>query len=112
MDRHSEYEYCIKMTSAISSAIWIIISDNGSGWENEMFDWTSDEQYNCPVELLKRIQEKENWTIKKVGDLQYAFEEDSNHLIFQIDDLFGFVIVLEDIKNYYNALIFIKKYTL
>lgn len=110
MERHSEFEYCIKNIKDDSSEIWIYISDNGSGWEEDIFDWTSDGQYNGPIELLKRIQEKENWTIKNVGELQYAFEEDCNHLIFQMDDLFGFVIVLEDVKKYDSAVNFIKKY--
>lgn len=110
MQRHSEFEYSIERIKDDSSEIWIYISDNGSGWEEDIFDWTSDEQYDGPIELIKRIQEKENWTIKNVGELQYSFEEDCNHLMFQMDDLFGFTIVLKDAEKYDSMMNFIKKY--
>lgn len=112
MNRHAEFEYRIERITDELSEIWIFISDNGSGWYEDIFDWTCDEQFNGPIELLKRIQESENWNINNVGELQYSFEEDCNHLKFQMDDLFGFVIVLEDANKYEDSMIFLKKYIL
>lgn len=64
------------------------------------------------VELLKRIQVNEKWTIKKVGELQYEFDEDPNNLLFQADELFGLVILINDMKKYDRAIRFIKKYVI
>lgn len=110
MIRHPEYKYCIKHIEATSSEILLYISDNGSGWKKDLFDWTSDEQFDGPDELLKRIQDNEKWTIKSVGILQYGFEEDFNNLVFQTDDLLGFVIIINDTDKYDKAMKFIKKY--
>lgn len=112
MRRHSEFKYYIKNVKEDSSEVWIYISDNGSGWEEDIYDWTCDKQYDGPIELLKRIQEQENWTIKNVGELQYGFEEDPNNLIYQMDELFGFVIVIRDVKKYDYVMSFIQKYVL
>lgn len=111
MKRHTEFQYCIGRIEK-SSSIWIFIEDNKSGWNKEVFDWTSDEQYAGPIELLKRIQEREHWTIKRVGELQYGFDEDPYNIVYQMDDLFGFVAIINDVKQYDKVLAFIKKYVL
>ena len=62
--------------------------------------------------LNRTIQEQERWTIKNMGELQYCFEEDFYQIVFQMDDLYGFVMVVDKEKKYDEVLDFIKKYTL
>ncbi len=110
MERNPNYKYCIGRFLEKEDEVWIFIKDfNNSGWERELNDWTSDEQYAGPIEFLKRIQEKENWSLQKAGELRYAFKEDENKIIFQFDDLFGFVLIA-DKNNFGSALKFIKKH--
>lgn len=110
MQRYPEYEYCVNRTKINLKEMWIFVSDNGSGWEKDILDWTSDKQYAGPIELIKRIEEKEEWILKNVGELQYTFEEDPNHIIFQMDDLFGLVLIVSIDMNSDNAIDFINKY--
>ncbi len=91
---------------------WIFIKDpNDSDWEKSLFDsWADDdEKYIGPVELLLRIKEKNNWTIKKGGLLQYSFEEDPLQMVFQMDDLFGFVIIAHK-ENLEKTISFLEEY--
>jgi hypothetical protein len=76
-----------------------------------LFDCTSDEQFEGPIEFLKRIRDQEKWTINSLGQLRYSFEEDKNNIIFQFDDLFGFVLQVNKEKFNDEVLNFINKYT-
>lgn len=112
MERHPEYKYHIKRITREHSSIWLFIDDlEDTGWGHEIFDWTSDDQYTGPIELLNRIQEKERWTIKEVGDGQYCFIEDGHHMVFQMDDLFGLVLIVNN-EKYEEVLQYLKMFLL
>lgn len=95
MQRHPEYRYNLNPNFFKSNLIRIEDPDHNN-WGEAVMDTWDEENYKGPVELLLRIREKKNWTIKEVGIGQYSFEEDKLNLIFQWDDLFGFVIVVND----------------
>ncbi|HPX33074.1 MAG TPA: hypothetical protein PLT36_06180 [Erysipelotrichaceae bacterium] len=110
--RNLEFKYCIGTTSDEGDLVRISIKDvNESGWERNLFDCTSDEQFEGPIEFLKRIRDQEKWTINSLGQLRYSFEEDKNNIIFQFDDLFGFVLQVNKEKFNDEVLNFINKYT-
>jgi len=107
--RHPEYEYRIGHVTRDTQA-WIFILDNKSGWSAELSDWTSDEQFSGPMEFLKRIHDREHWNFVEHGVLQYCFIEDPYHVIFQMDDLYGFVAIVNDNLLYKGAIEFLQKY--
>ena len=109
MKRYLEYQY--KIGKVNKEALWIYIEDaNNSGWGEEIFEFFSDAKDAGPVEFLLRIKDYNNWNIEKVGNLQYRFIEDSLNLIFQWDDLFGFIIQFEDWKQVDNVIRFLEDY--
>ena len=52
-----------------------------------------------PAELMLRIKEANGWTIVDKGMGRFSFSEDPQNLIFQWDDLFGFVIIVDDVSK-------------
>ena len=108
--RHCEFKFGVKRIVEDTSEICVYISDKDSGWEDDLFDWTSEDQYVGPIELIKRIQEGQNWTIENVGELQYSFVEDENHIIFQMDDLFGFVVLIKNKDQLNSAMKLLHRY--
>ena len=110
MTRFPQFKYVIGRIQSDKNQIFIQ-DQNDSGWEKNLFDsWADGEnRFIGPVEFLLRIKEKTGWAIKKAGFLQYAFEEDPLQLIFQMDDLFGFVIVTNK-ENLENAISFLQQY--
>ena len=107
MNRHPEYRYTIGNTENL----WIYVEDMGdSGWGSDVFDWSSENSNTGPLELLLRIRDKTGWTIEEVGPTQYKFMEDSLGLIYQWDDLFGFVIIAQSLNHLYPAKRFLGDY--
>ena len=110
MTRFPQFKYTIGHIQ--NDENWIFIKDpNDSGWEKNLFDsWADDEEKYCgPVEFILRIKDKNNWTIKKVGLLQYSFEEDPLQMVFQMDDLMGFVIIAHK-ENLEKTISFLGEY--
>lgn len=98
MTRHPEYKY--QVGKSFENKRWIHIEDlENSGWGKEVLDCWSDIKDDGPMEFILRVKDKYNWTVIEVGELQYSFIEDKLNLIFQWDDLFGFVIVVDDIDK-------------
>ena len=107
MNRHPEYKYKVKRTNGL----WIYLEDaDNSGWGREVFDWTSDKTDNGPVELMLRIKDKTGWHLVDLGDNQYKFSEDRLEIIFQWDDLFGFVIVISDTTKQKPVIDFLEEF--
>ena len=95
MKRHPEYKYIIDRISEKDS--WIFIRDKDqSGWGDSIFDAWDDSMDAGPVELLLRIKDRNHWDVEKVGMQQYRFRQDEIGMVFQWDDLFGLVIIIED----------------
>ena len=109
MSRHSEYKYKLDHISEQDS--WIIIGDKEqSGWGNLVYDIWDDDTDAGPVEFILRIKDRTQWDIEKVGDLQYRFKQDDIGLIFQWDDLFGFVVVIDNWNRVDEAVRFLSDY--
>lgn len=109
MKRHPEYKYCINYIN--KEDFWIFISDKGeSGWGENVFDPWSDEIDDGPIEFIERIKERNQWDIEKVGRLQYRFIQDTIGMVFQWDDLFGLVVVVEDRDRLGEVLQFLGEY--
>lgn len=106
--RHPEFQYSIADTN---KGTWIYIEDPcDTGWGKDVFDWTSDDSDTGPIELLLRIKDRTHWNLEEIGDRQYRFKEDSLGLIFQWDDLFGFVVIIQNNEHYQSAVSFLEKY--
>ena len=108
MDRHSEYKYSI--AKLYEKYGWIFIDDMDSGWKFSLFDWSDDDQYNGPVEFVLRIKDSTNWDIEKINALQYRFKQDPLKLIFQMDDLLGFVVIVPDWGRVDEVVAFLNSY--
>ncbi len=109
MKRHPEYKYRIDRLSEKDS--WIFISDKDhSGWEDCVFDTWSRDRDAGPLELILRIKERNHWDAENVGMQQYCFRQDEIGMVFQWDDLFGFVVIIEDWNRLDEAVHFLNGY--
>lgn len=110
MNRHPEYKYHIERIREKDS--WIFISDKeDSGWGRRVLDAWDDEKDDGPTEFILRIKEDNNWNVEKMGEMRYRFKQDDFEMIFQWDDLFGFVVSVEDESKLNATVQFIKQYT-
>ncbi len=109
MDRHPEYKFYIRHIDEKNK--WIYIDDKDmSGWGESVFDWSDDERDNGPVEFILRIRDANRWIVDKVGDGQYRFRQDDLSMVFQWDDLFGFVVSVEDWSRVDEVIVFLNQY--
>lgn len=105
VNRHPEYVYMIKLADEKDK--WVYIGEpNSEGWEEDMMSAFEDEG---PVEFLKRITEKEQWTIAKYDDA-YGFKEDPLKIRYRWDDLFGFTAIVDDWAKIDEVTEFLNKY--
>ena len=109
MDRHPEYKYYIEDISEENS--WLYIGDKEqSGWGRHVYDTWSELKDDGPIELLLRIKEQNQWELEEVDWLQYRFKQDDIGMIFQWDDLFGLVVIIDNWNKIEEAIVFLKKY--
>ena len=109
MDRHPEYKYYIRHIDKKNR--WIYIDDKDkSGWGDRLFDWSDYEGYSGPVEFILRIKEANQWFVDKAGDVQYRFEQDNIGMVFQWDDLFGFVVIVRNRNRVDEVIEFLNRY--
>lgn len=78
---------------------WIFISATDSFDEPTAF-----------VEMVKKIAESVNGKISSVGDTQYQITNIPHDIIFQLDDLFGIVVINGNLADKENVLSFLKKF--
>lgn len=81
--------------------------------EKDKWIFIETEDFDEPdafVALVKNIAEACGGTIKEVGTIQYKIVGDKFDLIYQWDDLFGFVVIYKDnvhdvmchLQNFFN----------
>ena len=109
MERHPEYKYYIQHIDEKNRWIYIFDKDK-SGWGEKVFDWSDEEESNGPIEFILRIKDANGWHVEEVGDGQFRFKEDNLGMVFQWDDLFGFVVIVEDLSRVDEVMEFMKNY--
>lgn len=110
MDRHPEYRYSIGHINA--EEYWIYIEDkDGSGWGKLARDPWEDDNKSGALEFIIRVKDKTGWDIEEVSEWQYRFKQDKLEIIYQWDDLFGFVILYKNQATLNKTLEFIESFT-
>lgn len=110
MNRHPEYKYRVGQIN--TEEHWINIEDkDDSGWGKLARDPWEDDNERGALEFILRVKDKTGWDIEKVGDWQYRFKQDELGIIYQWDDLFGFVILYKDASVLNKTLEFIESIT-
>ena len=98
--RHPEYRYECGKSRKTGGEYWTdIVDKDNSGWGESVFDMWDDSNEDGPVEFIQRIKEENGWTVIDLGMGRYSFAEDKSKMVFQWDDLFGFVIVVDSEKK-------------
>ncbi len=80
---------------------------DNSGWKIDlMYFW----EYDGPMELLYRIQDKTGWELGMFNDYEYGYKGDPLSLRYQYDDLIGLTVNVPDWNIINEALAFLKQF--
>lgn len=90
---------------SVESQLFIGILESGKRYKGRDINAEGLPEVLITHEEISRIADE-------ICELQYSFDEDPYNIVYQIDDLFRFVAIISDVKQYDKALAFIKKYVL